>query len=110
MIYDDLETACRVRDVQWDPEFKLGPLFSATELGGEVGEVLNVVKKLEREKLGLPGSRDTVDHLAEELADATICVQNLANRYNINLPRAVADKFNKTSVKVGLSTMMRVPG
>jgi NTP pyrophosphatase (non-canonical NTP hydrolase) len=47
--------------------------YKGNELAGEAGEACNVIKKLERERLGMPGSRDTVAHLAEELADVIIC-------------------------------------
>jgi uncharacterized protein (DUF1778 family)/NTP pyrophosphatase (non-canonical NTP hydrolase) len=77
-------------------------LFHATELGGEVGEVLNVVKKLEREAMGWRGSRATEQDLADECADVLICVDKLAAHYGIDLDAAVIAKFNATSEKVGL--------
>lgn len=107
MIYfNDLKEACEFRDREWDPERKLTALFRATELGGEVGEALNVIKKLEREKAGIQGSRDTIEHLAEELADVAICLQNLANGYGIDLKAAVVKKFNATSEKMNLETRL----
>lgn len=77
--------------------------FHAMELGGEVGEVLNVVKKLEREAKGWRGSRATVADLSEELGDVLICLDKLACFYGIDLATAAAAKFNATSDKVGLS-------
>lgn len=97
-----LKKASIARDKHWDPEGKLGPLFYATELGGECGEALNVVKKLEREALGIVGSRDTIEHLSEELADVIICTNNLANKYGIDLLPAISKKFNASSKKVGI--------
>ena len=47
--------------------------FSAVELGGEVGEVLNAVKKLARLRRGMAGGSDTINNIAEELADVVIC-------------------------------------
>lgn len=85
------------RNKIWDPEEKLTPLFFAAELAGEVGEACNVVKKLEREKLGLRGSRDTIEHLGEELADVIIVACLLANQFDIDLDDAICEKFNKTS-------------
>ena len=72
-------------------------LFAATEFGGEAGEVLNVIKKLVRAARGWKGSRDTVEHLAEEIGDCVICLDNIARTYNIDLAEATAAKFNKTS-------------
>src|SRR6185312_713091 len=72
--FKSLREANAARQLEWDSGGKLDGLFKATELGGEVGEALNVVKKLERERMGLPGSRDTIEHLGQELADVLICV------------------------------------
>ncbi len=102
----ELREANRIRSKEWDGDIDLGPLFKAVELGGEVGEALNVVKKLERERLGVRGSRDTVEHLAEELADIIICTDLLAMRYDIDLIAATRAKFNATSDKVGLETKL----
>lgn len=90
------------RDQHWDPEGKLTLSFRGCELGGEVGELLNVIKKLERETLGLRGSRDTAEHLAEELADVIICADLIGMAMGVNLERAVRDKFNATSLKLNL--------
>ncbi|WP_277969261.1 MazG-like family protein [Sphingomonas echinoides] len=77
-------------------------LFHATELGGEVGEVLKVVKKLHRGASGWRGSRATVADLAEEIGDVVVCLDKLAAYYGIDLAQATAAKFNATSEKVGL--------
>ena len=69
----------------------------------------NVVKKLERERLGLRGSRATLEDLADELADVVICADLLAKAANINLDEAVARKFNKTSEKYNLPIRLIVP-
>jgi NTP pyrophosphatase (non-canonical NTP hydrolase) len=73
------------------------PLYMANEFGGEAGEVLNVVKKLEREARGWRGSRDTVEHLGEEIGDCIICLDSLARAYGLDLTEVTAAKFNKTS-------------
>lgn len=77
------------------------PLFWAVELGGEVGEILNVVKKLVRETMGWKGSRATTQDLADEIADGVICLDSLARHYGIDIAEAVARKFNATSDKQG---------
>ena len=104
--YQTLRAANTARQVEWANGDDTPALFKATELGGEVGEALNVVKKLERERFGWKGSRDTVEHLAEELADIIICTDLLAMHYGIDLNAAVARKFNATSEKVGLNTRL----
>lgn len=101
-----LRDASKERQLLWDPEGKATPLFRATELGGEVGEALNEVKKLEREKMGFVGSRTTKDKLADELADIIICTDLLAAEYDIDLVEAVKRKFNETSDKVGFDVKL----
>ena len=63
-----------------------------------------MIKKLERERYGIRGSRDTIEHLAEELADVIICVDLIAASMGIDLNAAVIQKFNATSEKYGLKT------
>lgn len=79
-----------------------GIMFDALELGGEVGELLNVVKKLEREDRGWRGSRATPEDFADECADVLICLDKLARRRGVDLAAATVRKFNATSDKVGL--------
>ncbi|MGO1303239.1 MAG: hypothetical protein ACTMKV_00480 [Sphingomonas parapaucimobilis] len=77
-------------------------MFDALELGGEVGELLNVVKKLEREERGWRGSRAAPADFADECADVLICLDKLARRRGIDLVSATIAKFNATSDRVGL--------
>lgn len=106
MTFTDLRMGNVLRDQQWDPEKKIDLAFRATELGGETGEALNVVKKLLREKLGLRGTRATTADLATELADIVICVDLLAMTAEIDLEQAVRDKFNDVSRKRGLTVFL----
>ncbi len=101
-----LRVANSLRAEEWTPGVKPDASFRGLELGGEAGEVQNVIKKLERERLGWRGSRDTIAHLAEELADVIICCDLIASHYGIDLGASVIDKFNATSEKVGLNTRM----
>lgn len=106
--FDELRRANIARQIEWDTGTeKVSALFKTTEAAGEFGEMCNVVKKLERERLGMKGSRDTVEHLAEEMADVIICVDLIAEYYGIDLWQAVRSKFNKTSEKNGFKTMLR---
>ena len=77
-IFDNLRAANATRQIEWDAGgVAHDPYWRANELAGESGEVCNVLKKLHRERSGVPGSRDTTSHLAEELADVVICVDLL---------------------------------
>ena len=90
--------------MEWDAGNQLTLSYRGNELAGEVGEACNVIKKLERERLGIRGSRDTLKHLAEELADVIICCDLIAMDCGLDLDAAVRAKFNATSEKVGLRT------
>lgn len=100
--YSTLREANVARQSAWANGDAVSLLFRATELGGETGEVLNVVKKIERERQGWRGSRATTQDLADELADVVICADLLALTEGIDLDAAVARKFNATSEKVSL--------
>lgn len=104
--YHTLRGANAARQAEWDAGGKISLTFRATELAGEVGEACNVAKKLERERLGLAGSRASLQDLAHELADVVICADLVAMGEGIDLQAAVAEKFNLTSEKVGLATRL----
>lgn len=94
------------RQREWDPDDRITIEYRGNELAGEVGEACNVIKKLARERLGIRGSRATLDQLAEELADAIICADLIAMQAGVNLDAAVRRKFNATSEKYNLRTRM----
>jgi NTP pyrophosphatase (non-canonical NTP hydrolase) len=104
MNYSTLRDANRARQIEWDKGSKIDLSYRGNELAGETGEACNIIKKLERERLGIRGSRATIEQLAEELADVVICADLVAMELNIDLNQAVRRKFNATSEKVGLST------
>lgn len=72
---------------------------------GELGEAANVAKKLNRVRDGIPGNAETEAELraalADELADAFIYLDLLAQSQGIFLAEAVDIKFSKTSTKIG---------
>lgn len=98
----DLAVANQTRSEEWDPQGKLTPMFFTLELAGEVGELCNVVKKLEREALGLRGSRASHEQLEQEIADILIVLSLVANSFDINLEEVTRRKFNATSDKLNL--------
>jgi NTP pyrophosphatase (non-canonical NTP hydrolase) len=103
-----LRTANLARQAEWDVDSQITLAYRGNEMAGEVGEACNVIKKLERERMGIRGSRDTVEHLAEELADIIICADLIAMAAGIDLDTAVRDKFNATSEKNSLKTRLRL--
>jgi NTP pyrophosphatase (non-canonical NTP hydrolase) len=110
MRLSDLRRANAQRQAEWDGDNRTNTLaYRAMELGGEVGEALNVAKKLERERLGISGSRSSLERLAAELADVMICCDLLALAAGIDLQRAVVDTFNKKSEEMSLRTRLEEP-
>jgi NTP pyrophosphatase (non-canonical NTP hydrolase) len=102
-----LRAANEHRQKQWDAGNKIDLAYRGNELAGEVGEACNVIKKLERERIGLAGSRATLQQLADELADVVICADLIAREVGIDLlGEAVPKKFNETSEKVGFDTRL----
>lgn len=108
--FGKLRAACVARWREWmstDPS-PADLIFTTNELAGEVGEACNVAKKIERARRGVVGGLEgqvAYNKLAEELADVVICAQNSALMYRIDLAAAVVEKFNKTSIEKGLTTM-----
>ncbi|WP_312139380.1 MazG-like family protein [Brevundimonas sp.] len=101
-----LRAANIARQAEWDPSAKISLSYRGNELAGETGEACNIIKKIDRERLGIRGSRETVEHLGEELADVVICADLVAMAEGIDLDAAIQAKFNATSEKVGLSTRL----
>jgi NTP pyrophosphatase (non-canonical NTP hydrolase) len=108
-VHADLRAANLARQAEWDTDGQITLSYRGNELAGEVGEACNIIKKLERERMGIAGSRANLADLAEELADVIICADLIAMQLGIDLNRAVAEKFNKTSEKVGLTTRLAAP-
>lgn len=104
----ELRMANRQRQCECDPLGSLTLLFFACELAGEVGELCNMVKKLERMKMQLPGSHVEVRHLAMELADVVIVADLIADKLNVDLKRAITEKFNHTSKVLVLRSRLNV--
>lgn len=107
MSFDGLRAANMSRCSRWHPrglnEWSLSDWFTATM--GELGEAANIAKKLNRERDGIAGNTVPEEQLraelADEIADVAIYLDILAASEGIDLQRAIAAKFNKTSEKVG---------
>jgi len=73
--------------------------------GGELGEAMNKVKKLNRVRDGITGNTETAAELTEglgkEMADTIIYLDLLATQLGFNLGDLVQAKFNETSRKIG---------
>lgn len=104
--FEDLRSANIERDKEWDKDEVIDLNFRGNELAGEVGEACNKIKKLVRERLGLPGTRATQDELMKEIGDVVICADLIAMDEGFSLQDAVQSAFNKTSKKYGLSVFL----
>jgi NTP pyrophosphatase (non-canonical NTP hydrolase) len=105
--FSKLRLANKERQQERDPSDQITLCYRGNELAGEVGEACNVIKKIERERLGIRGSRVSIEQLAEELADVVICADLIAMSEGIDLDLAIRQKFNATSTKYGLKTKIR---
>jgi NTP pyrophosphatase (non-canonical NTP hydrolase) len=105
--YDTLEQANTARQREWDGGDTLDLCYFGNALAGEVGEACNIIKKLERERLSLKGSRASKSDLAAELADVVIYTSLIAIKSGIELELAIFEKFNATSEKLGFKTRLR---
>ncbi len=105
LTFGQLQEANRSRCERWHPGGVAD--WTGSDWGiaaaGEMGEALNYVKKLNRVRDDFPGNtqteRELLDGLARELADTTIYLDLLAQRYNIDLGYWVTRKFNEVSEK-----------
>ena len=62
----------------------------ALGLGGETGEVLEVIKKARRKQVPI-----NLGHLAEELGDVLWYVANLCNTYDLSMEKVIENNVNK---------------
>jgi NTP pyrophosphatase (non-canonical NTP hydrolase) len=106
-VFNTLRDANLHRHREWFGDKPVSLLFRATELAGEVGELCNAIKKLERERLGVKGSKATLEQLSDELADVVIAADLLAMQFGINVAEAIESKFNKTSKAYKLKTRLK---
>lgn len=107
--FKTLRDANASRQTEWDSGNVIDLAYRGNELAGEVGEVCNVIKNLDHERDARRCFTIVAD-LAQELADVIICADVIAHIAGIDLGKAVAEKFNATSEKVGLATIIMLPG
>lgn len=106
-----LRDANAARQIEWDAGgYANNSEWRMTEMGGETGEVLNVLKKLHRERCGVKGSRATKDDLAEELADVVICLDLLlmTGEFRPVETRLHADADDSDLTEIGVKLYMAV--
>jgi NTP pyrophosphatase (non-canonical NTP hydrolase) len=117
LTFEELSKANATRKIEWHGENneQWGLVDWSNELAGETGETCDVVKKIRRVDTGVtrrgPRSRDALfAALRLEIADVVICADLLCSAAGFNLGAAVAQKFNATSEKHGLGTVIQSTG
>lgn len=114
------------RQKEWDGDAQFSEVFFANALGGETGEMAevvlalqiqiavgkaeNIVKKMERGRMGLPGSTASVSELGKELADILTYVDLLANKVGLDLATCWVAKYNEVSDKYGMHSHVTIDG
>jgi NTP pyrophosphatase (non-canonical NTP hydrolase) len=92
--------------------------YWTTALAGEVGELCNMIKKMQRvERGGVDGGSSytakdiTKEMLKEEIGGIAIYLDLLASLLDISLEEAIIDTFNSKSEKYGFEQFIKVsPG
>lgn len=72
------------------------PIMMALGVGGESGEVLEVIKKGNR-----PGREVDVPHLKEEIGDVMWYLANLAKYYGLSFEEIALDNIEKLQKRYG---------
>lgn len=89
--YQDL-----VESVSSDRVNELGLIYGGLGIAGETGEVVEKIKKIVRDKEGLPDAAD-VEYLKLELGDVMWYVAKLCNELDLDMEEALlanVDKIN----------------
>ncbi|GAA0783788.1 nucleotide pyrophosphohydrolase [Roseibium denhamense] len=106
MMFSDLRKANITRQKEWPGNDQADIAFRGLEVAGEFGEVAEALKKYLRGTRGIKGSTSDLQDVADEMADAIIALDLLADQMGIDLGAAVARKFNATSEKYDLATKL----
>lgn len=88
--------------------------YWTTALAGEVGELCNMIKKMQRVEMGgIDGGSSysakdiTKEMLKEEIGGIAIYLDLLASLLDINLEEAIVDTFNSKSEKYGFNQFIK---
>lgn len=100
LTFKKLSAAVRARAKIFEEEiFKTGPWSESDygcALGGEVGELLNFIKK--RRRINYKGNKYKKE-CKHEIADVLIYLDAVANTLGFSLEECIVEKFNLTSKK-----------
>ena len=90
-----------------------GVLYFTTAAAGELGELCNLIKKLERAKVGGPDIGHTSklkditpEKLEDEFGGLLIYIDLLASFFNVDLDAAIIKTFNRVSAEIGSDKLL----
>ncbi|WP_147112174.1 MazG-like family protein [Tateyamaria sp. syn59] len=106
MRFVDLRRANRARQNEWPGNEKTDLAFRALEVAGEAGELSEAIKKFLRAERGIHGNTATKEDIADEIGDLIVALDLLADELGIELGHSAKTKFNATSAKYGLKTVI----
>lgn len=106
-MFKELREASIIRTQEWQADADVPLSYYGNELAEEAGEVCAAIKRLERHNYGIVGGSDDITNLKEEIGDVVICIERIAQLYDIDIEQCVRSKFNQTSEKYGLSTRIK---
>lgn len=93
-----------------------GLLYFTTAIAGEVGELCNLVKKLERARVGGPDIGHTSrlkditpEKLRDEIGGILIYVDLLASLLGVDCDEAIVETFNRVSREIGSKRFLPEP-
>lgn len=113
LTFDAFRAANVARCLKWHPQGieSWSPSDWLTAVTGELGELASLLKMRNRERDSLPGNKfsPTQKQIADELADVATYLDLLAEVLGVDLGRAVAEKFNEVSERVGFPDRIPVP-
>jgi len=106
LTFEELRTANSNRQDEWEAGTEFSLVYLGNAIAGECGEACNIIKKLERQRLGARGRTASNEELAQELADVIIYADLIARKIGVDLGEAVRTKFNLTSEEYGLGVKL----
>lgn len=86
-----------------------GLQYMALGLGGEVGEVLNEIKKMERDDNNIL-TESRKGKIIEEMGDVMWYFQGLCSRLQITIPDVLQNNMDKINKKNYLNTVTSIQG
>jgi NTP pyrophosphatase (non-canonical NTP hydrolase) len=111
MRFEELDRANEERSQLWPGGDNIDEAFLAMEIGEEAGELQAAIKKMIRYRKGIAGNssqteEELLQRISEEVADVFINASRVCVAFGISPEDAIREKFNRSSVKVGVDVYL----